>query len=316
MVLKGFEIMKLKRIICALMMAACTLSFSGCLASENENPNEIEPDDDNIISQNNAVVAEWFVDTFSDEVDSEVFTDKLEYQYYARALGLDKDYFFSADKWEVFYNADEVNRNADVTGKHIYLIRLNPQVLLEIYAQNNNCTVLDICEQLSVTRDQLYYNWGYTASSVDYADMHNDNELTYSEKENKIFGIHNGENREIVMATHSVTVDMFDGSVCTYQSELSEELIIKRRDKMNAFSKMSYVYSDYSENEKKAALTINGIGIRAVIPLSIPNAWCEALDADINVTPLFNVSPFSYGCTDKDKIDIQGLIEKSTVVEE
>ena len=78
---------------------------------------------------------------------------------------------------------------------------------------------------------------------------------------------------------------------------------------MYAYTDNEYLYSAYSEDEKAAQFTVNGIGIRAVIPLTIPNAWNEA-ENDLNITPMINVSPYSYGCTNKDIIDFAGLNEE------
>ena len=75
----------------------------------------------------------------------EYFLDIEDYQYYARAIGQDKDYFLNPDMWEVFYNSD-INRNRDINGLDIYLVRLNPNKLLEVYAENNNCMVTFLIE--------------------------------------------------------------------------------------------------------------------------------------------------------------------------
>lgn len=48
-----------------------------------------------------SAIREWFAVDITDE---EEFPDKKDYRYYARAVGLDKDAFLSADMWEVFYS--------------------------------------------------------------------------------------------------------------------------------------------------------------------------------------------------------------------
>ncbi|MCM1525196.1 MAG: hypothetical protein NC120_12150 [Ruminococcus sp.] len=71
----------------------------------------------------------------------------------------------SAEMWEVFYS-ENININRDVDEKAVYLIRLDPNKLLEIYAENNDTTVERVCGKLSLTPEQLYYNFGYTAAAV------------------------------------------------------------------------------------------------------------------------------------------------------
>lgn len=242
-----------------------------------------------------AAVAEWFSESMTDAED---FPDIKDYQYYARAVGLDKDALLTADMWEVFYN-EEININREIDGKAIYLIRLDPYKLLEVYAANNNSTVERVCESLSLTSEQLYYNWGYTAASVNYTKNHKDGKAAYSEKEQKIFGIDNGEDRQSVMSTHFLTVDIANGNTVRYSNTIPE-LEIKQRDNLRSTTKMTYNYAEYTEDEKNPALIVNGIGVRRVLPLTVPNGWRAAEETDITV--MFNASPFSYGCTDRDKI--------------
>lgn len=249
------------------------------------------------------LAAKWFSDYMT---DSESFTDVTDYQYYARTLGLEKNYFLSADMWEIYYNSN-ININREIDCKDIYLIRIDPNKLMDIYAEKRNSSVEELCKSLSVTRDQLYYNWGYNPASIDYESKHKDKKITYSEKESDIFGAFNGENRADVMSTHMLEVS-FEGDV-TYKSEVSDRLKIKRRDMLYAYTENEYLYSSYSEDEKAAQFSVNGIGIRAVIPLTIPNAWNEA-ENDPNITPMINVSPYSYGCTDNDIVDIAGYLNK------
>ena len=285
---------KLTAFICAAMI------MSGCTVQTAE--------DESLSQQERELkaITEWFSESMTDEDD---FPDKKEYQYYARAVGLDKDAFLSADMWEVYYN-EAININRDVDEKAVYLIRLNPDSLLEIYAQNNNSTVDRICRELSITHDQLYYNWGYTSTAVNYTKNHKDNIAAYSDKEAEIFGIDNGENRQIVMSTHMLTVDTANGNTVKYSASIPE-LEIRQRDILHSTTKMTYNYSDYTEDEKNPAVVINSIGIRRVLPLSVPNGWTAATDTDITV--MFNQSPYSYGCTDSDKINLSG--EESEVSE-
>lgn len=276
-----------KRIFLPVALASAML-MSGCLA-QNNNTIELTQEEKEI----NAV-SEWFSKSMTDEDE---FADTKEYQYYARTLGLEKDAFLTADMWEIFYSPD-ININREIDEKAYYLIRLDPKKLIEIYAANNNCTANDLCGKLSLTADQLYYNWGYTASAIDYAENHEDGKATYSQLEEDVFGKHNGENRQIVMSTHFLVVDIEDGNAITYLSE-SKELKTRQRDFLRSTTKETYNYSAYTDEEKEPAFTVNGIGIRRVLPLSVPNAFPGAADSDITV--MINQSPFSYGCKDEDK---------------
>lgn len=284
--------MKLKRIAAVIAAAIIGTALTGCGVSSKNRIDDLTEEEREWQS-----LREWFNICLKDE---EEFPDMKDYQYYARTLGLDKDAFLSWDMWEVFYN-ENININRDVDGKVIFLIRLDPRELLEIYAENNSCTVDEICGELSLTEDQLYYNWGYTAAAVNYSKNHRDKKSAYSGKEKRIFGDDNGENRQTVMSTHFLTVDNFDGGSVSY-SGTAENLDIRREDLLHITSKNSYDYSAYTDDEKNAAFTVNGIGIRYVLPLSVPNGWTEAEDKDITV--MFNVSPFSYGCTDSDLLFI------------
>lgn len=280
--------MKPKKIIAAVTAAAVMLSGCGLQSSRyNEDLTQEE--------QERKAVREWLSLGLND-IDE--FPDKKDYQYYARTLGLEMNAFLSADMWEVYYS-EEININRDIDEKAVFLIRLKPRKLLEIYAENNECTVDDICNELSLTADQLYYNWGYTASAVDYSKNHKDNKSAYSEKEERIFGADNGENRQTVMSTHFLTVDIADGNSVSYSTDV-QGLEMRQRDLLHITTKNSYDYSVYTEEERNAAFTVNGIGIRRVLPLSVPNGWAAAEDKDITV--MLNASPFSYGCTDDDLI--------------
>lgn len=258
-------------------------------------------------SESDKMAIGWFM---NDMTDIEAFADMTDYQYYARTLGLDKDYFLDPEMWEVYYN-ESININKDIDDKEYYLIRLDPRKLLEIYAEKNNTEVEKLCDKLSVTPEQLYYNWGYNPSSIDYGSKHEKNIATYSKDEQEIFGAYNGEHRQIVMSTHLLIVDNAE-NICSYQSKVTDALTIRRRDMLQAFTETSHIYSAYTDAEKSSAFTVSGIGIRAVIPLTLPNAWSEAAEADSEITPMINASPYSYGCTNEDTIDIMTYINEQS----
>ena len=256
-------------------------------------------------SESDKMAIGWFAE---DMTDSETFSDLTDYQYYARTLGLDKDYFLNPEMWEVFYS-ENININKDIDDKEYYLIRLNPYKLLDVYAENNNTDVDKLCDNLAVSPAQLYYNWGYNPNSVDYGSKHEKNTAAYSDEEQKIFGAYNGEKRNIVMSTHLLVIDHAEG-ICTYQSTVTNNLSIRRRDKLQAFTEISPLYSTYTEAEKSPAFSVNGIGIRAVIPLTLTNAWSAATGADMRITAMINASPYAYSCTDDDIIDIMPYINE------
>lgn len=265
-----------------------------------------EPPEERVTDE---IICNWMYKSLT---DSEEFTDISNYQYYARTLGLEKDYFLDPQLWEVYYNPD-LNINNEINGKEIYLIRLNPYQLLNIYAERNNCTVDELCSTLSVTKEQLYYNWGYNPAWVNYDKNHADLKVFASDKEISIFGASNSEDRAAVMRTHTLTVDTLDKNICSYSSAVDSRLKIRRMDLLGAVSGEKQFYSEYTEQEKNAAFTVNGIGIRAVIPLSINNAWENAAENEKGITPFINVSPYAYGCTDENKIEI---IDYSKTAEE
>lgn len=304
-------------ILSAVILGGCgsgaqtTSDTTAAPSSETDMP-ETQPEETTVTeapqpepTSEEKAVAKWFKNSMK---DSEEFTDISDYRYYARALGLDKDYFLDPQMWEIFCN-DDINLNKDINGKEIYLIRLDPYKLLDIYAENNDCSVDELCLELSATKEQLYYNWGYNPSSRNYTENHSKMKASYSDKEKSIFGIANGENRIDVMSTHTLTVDCQDNYLVTYSSSVGSTLEIRRRDMLSAYTEEKPLYSEYTEAERNAAFTVNGIGIRAVIPVTIPNAWSEAIEADAEITPLINVSPYSYGCTTADKVDIISIIE-------
>lgn len=299
--------MKIKLVAC---ICCAALSLTACIGS-NENVSEQSDLSSEAIqstlaetetpvyefTESDKLAAKWFSEYIT---DPESFADITDYQYYARTLNLEKDYFLSSDLWQVYYNP-EINLNRDIDCKDVYLIRIDPNKLMDIYSARMGMSVDELCKGLAVTKEQLYYNWGFMPSSIDYETKHNNGEVTYSEKESEIFGAFNGENRVNVMKTHLLEVS-YDGDI-SYSSNVSDRLKIKRRDMLHAYSDDNYLYSSYSDNEKSAQITVNGIGIRAVIPLTIPNAWNNA-ETDQAITPMINVSPYAYGCTDADIIPI------------
>lgn len=278
---------------------------------------EIEEPEINIHENSDKAVADWFKEYFGNEdvsdKDDAKFTDTSDYQYYARTLGQDKNYFLVPEMWEVYYN-DEVNLNRDITNEDIYLIRLDPYKLIDLYAENNQCTADELCKMLSASRQLLYYNWGYDPCSVNYGNEHEKNTLTYSEKEEKIFGKYNFENRENVMQCHMLIYN-FEDDEMVYESNVSDHLKTQRRDKLKAFTDENYQYSMYSEDERNTAFETDGIGIRAVIPLNMPNAYNKIEDeyaVDRNVSAMVNVSPYSYGFTSEDIVDISVYFESES----
>lgn len=247
--------------------------------------------------EHNAVIA-WFENDITDEDE---FTDLPDYQYYSRTIGLEKNDLLSPEMWEVYYS-ESININKEIDGTAIYLIRLNPDKLLEIWAENSNMTADGICSELGTNRDELYYNFGYSANSVGYAKNHKENKVSYSEAEERIFGADNGENRQTVFSTHFLKVNIAGRYGVTYAGT-DENFDIKQRDLLKSITKpKTYNYSDYSPQEYSPAFVTNGVGIKRILPLSLPNGWANAADTD--VTLMFNMSPFSYGCTDEDRIDI------------
>lgn len=118
----------------------------------------------------------------------------------------------------------------------------------------------------------------------------------------RIFGADNGENRQTVFSTHFLKVNIA-GRYGVKYAGTDEDFDIKQRDLLKSITKpKTYNYSDYSPQEYSPAFVTNGVGIKRILPLSLPNGWVNAADAD--VTLMFNMSPFSYGCTDEDRIDI------------
>ncbi len=255
--------------------------------------------------EHNAVIA-WFENDMTDEDE---FTDLTDYQYYARTIGLEKNDLLAPEMWEVYYS-ENININKEIDGTAIYLICLDPDKLLEIWAENNDMTVEEVCSELGTNKDDLCYNFGYTANSIDYAKNHKDNKVSYPETEERIFGADNGENRQAVFSTHFLKVQAGGKYNITYEST-DEALAIKQRDLLKSVTKpKTYNYADYSLQEYTSAFYVNDVGIKRIQLLALPNGWANASDTEI--TMMFNMSPFSYGCTDEDRIDIFTNTEEET----
>lgn len=281
--------MKLKKIF-ALCISA-VLMMTGCV--QKKDTVELSEEE----KEYNAVIG-WFE---TDIFDDEGFTDLTDYQYYARTIGLEKDELLSPDMWEVYYS-DSININKEIDGSAVYLIRLNPDKLLEVWAANNDMTAEEICTEMGTNRDDLYYNFGYTANSIGYTKNHKDNKVSYPEAEERIFGVDNGENRQAVFSTHFLKVHTGGKYQVTYEST-DETLEIRQRDLLKSITKSkTYDYSDYSVDEYTPAFTVNDVGIKRIQLLAIPNGWANAKDTAVTI--MFNMSPFSYGCSDEDRIDI------------
>ena len=281
--------MKLKKIFALCISAA--LMMTGCIQKNDD----VELSEEE--KEHNAVIG-WFE---NDIFDNEEFTDLTDYQYYARTIGLEKDELLFPDMWEVYYS-DSININKEIDGSAVYLIRLNPDKLLEVWAANNDMTAEEICTELETNRDDLYYNFGYTANSIGYAKNHKDNKVSYPEAEERIFGVDNGENRQAVFSTHFLKVHTGGKYKVTYEST-DETLEIRQRDLLKSITKSkTYDYSDYSVDEYTPAFTVNDVGIKRIQLLALPNGWANAKDTAVTI--MFNMSPFSYGCTDEDRIDI------------
>lgn len=281
--------MKLKKCVGFLIGAAVMLT--GCMSTSADD--ELTPQEKEL-----KAVRSWFENDMTDEDE---FSDLTDYQYYSRTIGLEMNDLLSPDMWEVYYS-DLINLNKEIDGTSVYLIRLNPDKLLEIWAENSNMTADGICSELGTNRDELYYNFGYSANSVGYAKNHKENKVSYSETEERIFGADNGENRQTVFSTHFLKVNIAGRYGVTYAGT-DESFDIKQRDLLKSITKpKTYNYSDYSPQEYSPAFVTNGVGIKRILPLSLPNGWVNASDTD--VTLMFNMSPFSYGCTDEDRIDI------------
>ena len=281
--------MKLKKCICLM---TCSLVFlTGCAAGNEES--ELTGEEKEL-----KAVRNWFE---KDIYDEEEFTDLTDYQYYARTIGLEKDGLLSSDMWEVYYS-DSININKGISGTAVYLIRLDPKKLLEVWSANSNMTAEEICGELGITGDDLYYNFGYTSNSVGYAKNHKENKVTYPEAEERIFGADNGENRQTVFSSHFLKVDV-SGKYAVAYASTDDALEIKQRDLLGSITKpKTYHYSEFDVSEFTPAFYVNNVGIKRLTVLSVPNGRQNAEDDSVSL--MFNMSPFSYGCTDDDRLDI------------
>ena len=215
--------MKLKKCVGFLMGAAVMLT--GCMSTSTDD--ELTPQEKEL-----KAVRSWFENDMTDE---DGFSDLTDYQYYSRTIGLEMNDLLSPDMWEVYYS-DIINLNKEIDGTSVYLIRLNPDKLLEIWAENSNMTADEICSELGTNRDELYYNFGYSANSVGYAKNHKENKVSYSETEERIFGADNGENRQTVFSTHFLKVNIAGRYGVTYAGT-DENFEIKQRDLLKSITK-------------------------------------------------------------------------------
>lgn len=265
-----------------MVLAAVPIMLTGCMQSKEP---ELTPEE----LEHNALV-EWFE---TGMVNEDKFPDLPDYRYYARTIGFDKDGLIQPDMWEIFYN-ENININREIDGKAIYLIRLDPNKLMEIWAENNKSTP-----------EELYYNFGYTSNSINYSKDHKSGKVSYSDIENEIFGPDNGEDRSIVFGTHFLYIDTAGKYKVTYESE-NDDFSVRQRDILKATSELSHNYSDYAHEEIFPGYFLDDVGIRRVLKLDIPNLWSKSVEKDIDTDAslMFNMSPYSYGCTKEDIIEL------------
>ena len=64
----------------------------------------------------------------------------------------------------------------------------------------------------------------------------------------------------------------------------------------------NYDISEFDVGEMTAAFYIDDVGIKRVTVLSFPSGRNEAEEKSLSL--MLNMSPFSYGCTAEDKLDI------------
>ena len=273
-------------------LAILPLIFTGCMQS---NEPELTPEE----QEHNALV-DWFENGIGNE---DKFSDLPDYRYYARTVGLDKDGLIQPEMWEIFYNED-ININREIDGRAIYLIRLDPNKLMEVWTENSGLTAEEMCGKIGTTPEELYYNFGHTSNSINYAKDHKNGKVSYSDIENEIFGEDNGEDRSIVFGTHFLYIDTSRYNV-TYESE-NEDLSVRQRDILKATSDVSHNYSDYTYDELHPGYFLDNVGIRRVLKLNIPNLWSKSVEKDIDTDAslMFNMSPYSYGCTKEDIIEL------------
>lgn len=273
-------------------LAILPLIFTGCM--QNNEP-ELTPEE----QEHNALV-DWFENGI---VNEDKFPDLPDYRYYARTVGLDKDGLIQPEMWEIFYNED-ININREIDGRAIYIIRLDPNKLMEVWAENSGLSAEEMCGKIGTTPEELYYNFGHTSNSINYAKDHKNGKVSYSDIENEIFGEDNGEDRSIVFGTHFLYIDTSRYKV-TYESE-NEDLSVRQRDILKATSEVSHNYSDYTYDELHPGYFLDNMGIQRVLKLNIPNLWSKSVEKDIDTDAslMFNMSPYSYGCTKEDIIEL------------
>lgn len=276
-----------------LALFALPLIFTGCMQS---NEPELTPEE----LEHNALV-DWFENGIGNE---DKFPDLPDYRYYARTVGLDKDGLIQPEMWEIFYNED-ININREIDGRAIYLIRLDPNKLMEVWAENSGLTAEEMCGKIGTTPEELYYNFGHTSNSINYAKNHKNGKVSYSDIENEIFGEDNGEDRSIVFGTHFLYINTAGKYKVTYESE-NDDFSVRQRDILKATSELSHNYSDYAHEEIFPGYFLDDVGIRRVLKLDIPNLWSKSVEKDIDTDAslMFNMSPYSYGCTKEDIINL------------
>lgn len=288
-------------------LAILPLIFTGCMQS---NEPELTPEE----QEHNALV-DWFENGIGNE---DKFPDLPDYRYYARTVGLDKDGLIQPEMWEIFYNED-ININREIDGRTIYLIRLDPNKLMEVWAENSGLTAEEMCGKIGTTPEELYYNFGHTSNSINYAKDHKNGKVSYSDIENEIFGEDNGEDRSIVFGTHFLYIDTANKYKVTYESE-NDSFNIRQRDILKATSEVSHNYSDYAHEEIYPGYFLENVGIRRVLKLDIPNLWSKSVEKDIDTDAslMFNMSPYSYGCTKEDIINLYAdpIVEEMTETSE
>ena len=105
-----------------------------------------------------------------------------------------------------------------------------------------------------------------------------------------------------MFATHFLKVNIAGRYGVIYEST-DELLEIKQRDLLKSITKpKTYNVSDFDAAEFEPAFYADNIGIKRLTVLNIPNGWTDAVDTDVTV--MINMSPYSYGCTSEDIIDI------------
>ena len=91
----------------------------------------------------------------------------------------------------------------------------------------------------------------------------------------------------------------------TYECE-NDNFTVRQRDILKATSEVSHNYSDYTYDELHPGYFLDDVGIRRVLKLNIPNLWSKSVEKDIDTDAslMFNMSPYSYGCTKDDIVKL------------